>query len=58
MVGRLTVLEIFLLYIPAVIINAYSLTVITDKKEQQFWFNIDSLIMVCYAIILIIVVLT
>ena len=58
LIGRLTVLEIFLIYFPAVVINAYSLTVITDKKEQQFWLNIDSMILVIYAIVLIFVVLT
>ena len=51
-------LKIFLIYFPAVVINAYSLTVITDKKEQQFWLNIDSMILVIYAIVLIFVVLT
>ena len=58
LIGRLTVFETIFLYLPAVAINIYSLTVITDQKEMQFWFNIDSLVLVLYALVLIIVVLT
>jgi len=58
LIGRLTVLECFLIYIPAIAINIYSLTVITDAKTMQYWYNLDSLILMCYAVILIIVVLT
>ena len=58
LIGRLTVLETILIYMPAVGLNIYSLTAITNSKEQQYWYNIDSLILVCYALILIIVVLT
>ena len=58
LIGRLTVLECFLIYIPAIAVNIYSLTVITDAKTMQYWYNLDSLILMCYAVILIIVVLT
>lgn len=59
LIGRLTVFETLLIYLPAVAQNIYSLTSeITNSKEQQYWLNIDSLILVCYAIVLITVVLT
>lgn len=58
LIGRLTVLEILLIYMPAVAINIYSLTYITDDREMQYWLNIDSLALVSYAIVLIVVVLT
>ena len=58
LIGRLTVLETIILYLPAVIINSWSVTTITDKKTSQFWLNVDGLILVLYAVILIAVVLT
>jgi len=58
LIGRLTVFETIFIYLPAVAINAYSLTTITDTKTNQYWFNIDSLILVCYSVVLIVVVLT
>ena len=58
LIGRLTVFETLLIYIPAVSINIYSLTYITNDKEMQHWLNIDSLALVCYAFVLILVVLT
>ena len=58
LIGRLTVFEIILIYLPAISINIYSLTYITDDREMQYWLNIDSLALVSYAIVLIIVVLT
>lgn len=59
LIGRLTVLECIFIYIPAVVINCYSLTSrITDTKTMQYWYNLDSFILICYAIILISVVLT
>ena len=58
LIGRLTVFEIIFVYIPAVSTNIYSLTVITEQKDSQYWLNIDSLILVIYAIILISVVLS
>jgi len=58
LIGRLTVLETIILYLPAVIINSWSVTTITDTKTSQFWLNVDGLILVLYAVILIAVVLT
>ncbi len=58
LIGRLTVLECLFVYVPAVVLNAFSLTLITDTKTMQYWYNLDSLILICYAIILIVVVLT
>ena len=58
LIGRLTVFETLFIYLPAVSINIYSLTVITEQKDSQYWLNIDSLVLVLYALILIIVVLT
>ena len=58
LIGRLTVFETILIYLPAIAINIYSLTYITDDKTMQYWLNIDSLILVSYAIVLICVVLT
>ena len=46
------------MYIPALITNIYSLSEITDQNEMEFWFNLDSLILISYATLLIIVVLT
>lgn len=58
LIGRLTVFETLFIYLPAVAINIYSLFTITDTKTSQYWFNLDSLILVSYAVILISVVLT
>ena len=58
LIGRLTVFETLFLYLPAVIINSWSLTYITDRKTTQFWLNVDGLALVCYSVILISVVLT
>ena len=57
LIGRLSVLEIIVIYLPAVIINISSIYKI-HRGDYIFWLNIDSLILVCYAIFLIIVVLT
>ena len=58
LIGRLTVLETLFIYLPAVATNIYSLTVIKEKKDTQYWLNIDSMVLVLYALILITVVLT
>ena len=58
LIGRLTVLETFIMFAPAVGMNIYSFTYNTDTKEQQYWLNIDSLVLVSYAVILMTVVLT
>ena len=57
LIGRLSVLEIIVIFLPAVIINISSISKIA-RGDYLFWLNIDSMILVCYAIILIIVVLT
>jgi hypothetical protein len=56
LIGRLSVLKIFILYIPAIATNIYNLFYI-KQGEQIFYIDIDSLILVGYAMILIIVVL-
>ena len=58
LIGRLTVFETLFIYLPAVATNIYSLTVIKEKKDTQYWLNIDSMVLVLYALILITVVLT
>lgn len=57
LIGRLTVLETIVIYGFAIGINIYSLFEITDQQQMEFWYNIDSLILVSYAVILITVVL-
>lgn len=57
LIGRLTVLEIFLIYLPAILINVFSIYSIKNS-EQIYYLNIDSLVLVSYAVILIVVVLT
>ena len=57
LIGRLSILEIIVIFIPAVIINISSISKIA-RGDYLFWLNIDSMILVCYAIFLIIVVLT
>jgi len=56
LIGRLTVLETIFIYAPALSINIVSLWLF-EKGEQAFYLNIDSLILVCYAVVLIGVVL-
>ena len=56
LIGRLSVLEIIVMYIPAVVINATNIGNI-HRGEWLYWLNIDSMILVSYAIFLIIVVL-
>ena len=58
LIGRLTVFEAIFVYGPAIALNIYNLTYMTDRKEMQFWMNIDSLALQAYALLLIIVVLT
>ena len=57
LIGRLSVLEIIVIFIPAAIINITSINQIM-RGDSLFWLNIDSLFLVTYAIVLIIVVLT
>ena len=57
LIGRLSVLEILVIYLPAVIVNATSISKI-HRGAYLYWLNIDSMILVCYAIVLIIVVLS
>ena len=57
LIGRLSVLEIIIVYLPAIIINLTSINQIM-RGDHLFWLNIDSLFLVTYAIVLIIVVLT
>lgn len=57
LIGRLSILEIFALYLPAMTGNILSLFYI-PKGEQLFYVDIDSLILLSYSIILISVVLS
>lgn len=57
LIGRLSVLEIIVIFLPAAIINLTSINQIM-RGDHLFWLNIDSLFLVTYAIVLIIVVLT
>lgn len=56
LIGRLSILSIAALYVPALVITAYSLTYI-EKGEQIYYLDIDCLVMVTYCIILIIIVI-
>lgn len=55
--GRLTIIEVFILYVPSIVINIVNLFKV-KRGTQLFYFDIDSLILVSYALILIIIVLT
>jgi len=57
LIGRLSVLETIFVYLPALAINISSIWLF-EKGDQIFYLNIDSLILVCYATILIAVVLS
>jgi len=56
LIGRLSILSIVALYVPALIITAYSLTYI-ERGDQVYFLDIDCLVMVTYCIILICIVL-
>lgn len=56
LIGRLSILSIAALYVPALVITAYSLTYI-EHGTQVYFLDIDCLVMVTYCIILIIIVL-
>jgi hypothetical protein len=56
LIGRLSIIEIVFLYLPSMAINIANLVKI-KKGSQLFYFNIDSLILVSYATVLILVVL-
>lgn len=56
LIGRLSLIEILVLYIPSIIINVVNLYKVKNGS-QLFYFDIDSLILVAYATFLIIVVL-
>ena len=57
LLGRLSLIEIFLLYIPSIAINIVNLFQVKNGS-QLFYFDIDSLILVSYATILIIIVMS
>lgn len=57
LLGRLSLIEIFLLYIPSITINIVNLFQVKNGS-QLFYFDIDSLILVSYATILIIIVMS
>ena len=57
LIGRLSVLETLVLYLPAIIINITSIFLF-ERGDQAYYLNIDSLILVGYAVILISVVLS
>lgn len=57
LIGRLTIIEILILYIPSITMNIVNLFYV-KRGSQLFYFDIDSLILVGYALILIIVVMT
>lgn len=55
-IGRLSLIEILCLYLPSMAINIANLAKI-KKGSQLFYFDVDSLILVCYATLLIAIVL-
>jgi hypothetical protein len=57
LIGRLSIIEILVLYLPSIAINISNLFYV-KHGSQLFYFDIDSLILVGYATILIIVVLS
>ena len=57
LIGRLSMMEILLLFIPAIALNLYSLSVY-EPFQQIYYLAIDSLILVLYATVLIAVTLT
>lgn len=57
LIGRISLLEIILVYFPAIALNIYDLYYFT--QDQQIWYiTLDSLILILYALVLIIVVMT
>lgn len=57
LIGRLSIIEILVLYLPSIAINISNLFYV-KRGSQLFYFDIDSLILVGYATILIVVVLS
>lgn len=57
LIGRLSVLETLTLYLPAIVINITSIWLF-ERGNQVFYLNIDSLILVGYAVFLMAVVLS
>ena len=57
LIGRLSILETIFIYLPALAINITSMWLF-EKEDQSYYLNIDSLILVCYATVLILVVIT
>lgn len=57
LVGRLSMMEVFLIFIPAISMNIYGLFVY-KPFQQIYYLGIDSLILVLFATILITVTLT
>ena len=56
LIGRLSVLETLVVYAPAIAINIVSISLF-ERGDQAFYLNVDSLILVGYAVILMVVVL-
>lgn len=57
LIGRLSLIEILVLYLPSIVINVVNLFKV-ENGSQLFYFDIDSLILVAYATLLIVVVLS
>lgn len=58
LIGRLSIMEIFLVYIPDILLNLYGFFYQFSLGDQIFYLGFDSLALVVYATVLIVVTLT
>ena len=58
LIGRLSIMAVIFLYLPAIALNLYGLVFNFEMGDQIFYIGLDSLVLVVYATVLIIVTLT
>ena len=58
LIGRLSIMAVIFLYLPAIALNLHGLVFNFEMGDQIFYIGLDSLVLVVYATVLIIVTLT
>lgn len=58
LVGQLSIIEVFFVLCPAILLMVYSIGYEFERGQQLFYIGVDSLFLVTYALVFIIVTLS
>ena len=58
LIGKLSIIEVFFIFCPAILLMAYSIGYEFERGQQLFYIGVDSLFLVTYALVFIIVTLS